>query len=46
VAYFFTRPAAYLMARGPLGEGGAFSINGAMGKGDRGELIEEVEVAS
>jgi len=46
VAYFFTRPAAYLMARGPLGEGGTFSIQGAMGKGDRAELVEEVEVAS
>jgi preprotein translocase subunit SecD len=46
VAYFFTRPAAYLLARGPLGEGGTFSIEGAMGKGDRAELVEEVEVAS
>jgi protein-export membrane protein SecD len=46
VAYFFTRPTAYLMARGPLGEGGTFSIEGAMGKGDRAELVEEVEVAS
>ncbi len=46
VAYFYTRPVAYLMARGPLGQGGAFSVEGAMGKGDRAELIEEVEVAS
>lgn len=32
VAYFFTRPAAYLAGRGPLGDGGAFSIRGAMGR--------------
>ena len=32
VAYYFTRPAAQLMARGPLGEGGTFSIRGAMGR--------------
>jgi len=46
VAYFFTQSAAYLMARGPLGEGGAFSITGAMGKGDRTEIAESAEVTS
>jgi len=46
VAYFFTRPAAYLMARGPLGTRGVFSIRRAMGKGDRTEAVERAEVAS
>ena len=46
VAYFFTRPAAYLMGRGLLGDGGSFSVIGAMGKGDRTEMPEEMEVAS
>ncbi len=46
VAYFYTRPLAYLMGRGPLGEGGAFSIRGAMGKGDFHEVREPVEVTS
>lgn len=32
VAYFYTRPMAMLMVRGPLGEGGAFTIEGAMGR--------------
>lgn len=32
VAYYFTRPAAQLMVRGPLGEGGALSMRGAMGR--------------
>ena len=32
VAYFFTRPFAQLLVRSPLGEGGRFSIEGAMGK--------------
>jgi preprotein translocase subunit SecD len=31
VAYYFTRPFAQLLVRSPLGEGGAFSIRGAMG---------------
>ena len=45
VAYFYTRPATFLLSRGPLGEGGRFSILGAMGRGDVGaddELVEEV----
>lgn len=46
VAKFYTRPAAYLMGRGALGDGGAFSVNGAMGKGDRIEIAEPMEVAS
>jgi len=32
VAYFFTRNAVALVARGKLGEGGAFSIRGASGR--------------
>lgn len=34
VAYVYTRPMTYLVGRGPLGDGGMFSIKGAMGKGD------------
>jgi preprotein translocase subunit SecD len=45
VAYFYTRPATYLMGRGPLGEGGIFSIRGAMGVTQEGLHEEEpVEV--
>ncbi len=33
VAYFFTRPAVALLARSPLGDGGRFSLKGAMGRG-------------
>jgi len=33
VAYFFTRPAAVLLVRGPLGRGGKLSVEGAMGGG-------------
>ncbi len=32
VAYFFTRPAVTLLVRGRFGEGGAFSVRGAMGR--------------
>ncbi len=32
VAYYFTRPAAQLMVRSRLGEGGALSMRGAMGR--------------
>jgi len=46
VAYFYTRPAAHLMARGPLGHGGVFSMRGAMGKGDFVEVKEPAEVTS
>ncbi len=46
VAYYFTRSATYLLARGPLAEGGFFSIAGAMGGGDRTEVADEMEVAS
>lgn len=51
VAYTFTRSAVYLMARGPLGDGGTFSIRGAMGRGvasertELAEVTEDVEVA-
>ncbi|MDK1018914.1 MAG: protein translocase subunit SecD [Actinomycetota bacterium] len=44
VAYFFARPAVFLMGRGFLGDGGAFSIRGAMG--GRSEVADPVEVAS
>lgn len=40
VAYFFTRPAAALLVRGKLGEGGWFSVRGATGRG-RDELAAE-----
>ena len=32
VAYYFTRPATMLLVRGPLGEGGWFSVRGATGR--------------
>ncbi|MFQ5553927.1 MAG: protein translocase subunit SecD [Acidimicrobiia bacterium] len=32
VAYFFTRPAAMLLVRSRFGEGGVFSVRGAMGR--------------
>jgi preprotein translocase subunit SecD len=45
VAYFYTRPATYLLGRGRLGEGGIFSIRGAMGATAEGLHDEEqVEV--
>jgi hypothetical protein len=40
VLYFFTQPATYLMGRGPLGDGGSFSIRGAMGRMDDEEHDE------
>ncbi len=39
VAYFFTRPMAMLLVRGPMGRGGFFTIEGAMGR-PHGELAE------
>lgn len=39
VAYFFTRPTAMLLVRGPLAKGGFFSIEGAMGK-PSGDMAE------
>ncbi|KAA3641851.1 MAG: protein translocase subunit SecD [Armatimonadetes bacterium] len=45
VAYFYTRPMTYLVGRGPLGDGGVFSVKGAMGKGDiEPSDVELVEV--
>ncbi len=32
VAYFFTRPAVMLLVRSRIGEGGWFSVRGAMGR--------------
>jgi len=46
VAYFYTRNAAFLMERGPIGDKGSFSIRGAMGDPDRSEDPELEEVAS
>ena len=46
VAYFYTRPATFLLSRGPLGEGGAFSVRGAMGRGTDLPAEEKVEVPS
>ncbi len=46
VAYFYTRPAGFLMGRGPLGDGGWFSIRGAMGRGQRSAERELEEVSS
>lgn len=46
VAYFYTRPATFLMGRGPLGRGGTFSMRGAMGGGDIVEVKEPAEVSS
>ncbi len=40
VAYFFTRPATMLLVRSPLGDGGAFSIKGAVGKGGSDDTAE------
>lgn len=45
VAYFYTRPATYLLGRGPLGDGGALSIRGAMGRGDIVHADDLAEVA-
>jgi protein-export membrane protein SecD len=46
VAYVFTRSAAYLMVRGPLGDGGHFSVRGAMGRGVAAERAEAAEVGN
>ncbi|MGI9643175.1 MAG: SecD/SecF family protein translocase subunit, partial [Acidimicrobiia bacterium] len=46
VAYFYTQNAAFLMERGPLGDGGAFSVRGAMGDPDRTPNAELEEVSS
>jgi protein-export membrane protein SecD len=40
VAYFFTRPATMLLVRSRFGEGGAFSIQGAVGKGGTEDTAE------
>jgi len=44
VAYFYTRPAVSLMGRTRLGDGGWFSIRGAMGRG-KDEVAAETEFA-
>lgn len=47
VSYFFTRPSTWLVGRSALGEGGWFSVLGAMGKGRRSTAhADAVEVTS
>ncbi|MBW2471594.1 MAG: protein translocase subunit SecD [Deltaproteobacteria bacterium] len=46
IAYFYTRPAAFLMSRSGLGDGGRFSIRGAMDKVEQAPEPELEEVAS
>ncbi len=45
VSYFYTRPGTWLVAHSPLGEGGWFSIRGAMGKSSEPATpVESAEV--
>jgi preprotein translocase subunit SecD len=46
VAYFYTRPAAALMVRTRFGDGGFWSIRGAMGSGQSQESSQELEDVS
>ncbi len=47
VAYFYTRPAVWLVAHSRLLDGGPFSVRGAMGKREAEAVIEElVEVGA
>jgi protein-export membrane protein SecD len=47
VSYFFTRPSTWLVVHSPLGDGGWFSIKGAMGKFTSGSApTEPAEVTS
>jgi protein-export membrane protein SecD len=47
VSYYYTRPGTWLVAHSPLGEGGWFSIRGAMGKSSQQvRPVEHVEVTS
>jgi preprotein translocase subunit SecD len=47
VSYFYTRPSTWLVGHSSLGDGGWFSIRGAMGKrGEPTKQVEPVEVAS
>lgn len=39
VSYFYTRPAAMLLVRSPLGVGGGFTIEGAMGRREAPETL-------
>jgi protein-export membrane protein SecD len=43
ISYYYTRPATWLLAHSKLGEGGWFSIRGAMGK--RSETAKSIEPA-
>jgi preprotein translocase subunit SecD len=47
VSYFYTRPTTWLVAHSALGEGGWFSIRGAMGKREQTtKPVEPAEVTS
>jgi preprotein translocase subunit SecD len=47
VSYYYTRPGTWLVAHSALGEGGWFSIRGAMGKRSEPSIpVEPAEVAS
>jgi protein-export membrane protein SecD len=50
VSYYYTRPATWLLSRSPLGEGGVFTVQGAMGGGRHAveitDIDERVEVRS
>ena len=47
VSYYYTRPGTWLVAHSALGEGGWFSIRGAMGKSSQPSIpVESVEVTS
>ncbi len=47
ISYFYTRPSTWLVGHSPLGDGGWFSIRGAMGKhSEPAKNVEPVEVAS
>ncbi len=47
VSYYYTRPGTWLVAHSALGEGGWFSVRGAMGKSSQPSIpAESVEVTS
>jgi protein-export membrane protein SecD len=47
VSYYYTRPGTWLVAHSALGEGGWFTVRGAMGKRSQSALsVESVEVTS
>jgi hypothetical protein len=48
VSYYYTRPSTWLVAHSALGDGGWFSIRGAMGRSSNALTtpVESVEVTS